>query len=231
MVYMESVTDDIFAVGDGYFQVAFTVVLGFKVGQIVVQSQNVGHGGLFCPCGLYQKRISVEIDNGCPSVSLDPTRVSHISWSPREWFRYEHGQKYELHFDYFDDEANQQLGGHLVATVLMYSLNIEKGGETVFPSSEARERQQKSDDWSDCAKNGYEGKLDFVRNGPQQSGYTVHVSLFDIPSKSSSRDCIDKDPHCPAWGLHGECERNPQYMVGSEDDLGYFRKSCKVCSS
>ncbi|KAL2487385.1 Procollagen-proline 4-dioxygenase [Abeliophyllum distichum] len=55
----------------------------------------------------------------------------------------------------------------------------------------------------------------------------IYVRLFDIPSKSSSRDCIDKDPHCPAWGLHSECERNPQYMVGSEDDLGYCRKSCK----
>ncbi|XP_022892330.1 protein GRAVITROPIC IN THE LIGHT 1-like [Olea europaea var. sylvestris] len=38
-VYMESVTDDIFAAGDGDFRVAFTVVPGFKVGQIVVQSQ------------------------------------------------------------------------------------------------------------------------------------------------------------------------------------------------
>ncbi|KAL2523397.1 putative prolyl 4-hydroxylase 7 [Forsythia ovata] len=147
-----------------------------------------------------EKSMVVYHDSG-ESIESEDRSSSGI-----EWFRYEHGQKYELHFDYFDDEANQQLGGHLVATVLMYSLNIEKGGETVFPSSE-------------------------VRNGPQQSGYTVHVSLFDIPSKSSSRDCNDKDPHCPAWGLHGECERNPQYMVGSEDDLGYCRKSCKVCSS
>ncbi|KAL2473700.1 Plant protein of unknown function [Forsythia ovata] len=38
-VYMESVTDDIFAAGDGDFRVAFTVVPGFKVGHIVVQSQ------------------------------------------------------------------------------------------------------------------------------------------------------------------------------------------------
>ncbi|PIN21437.1 hypothetical protein CDL12_05861 [Handroanthus impetiginosus] len=38
-VYMESVTEDIFASADGGYQVAFTVVPGFKVGQTVVQSQ------------------------------------------------------------------------------------------------------------------------------------------------------------------------------------------------
>ncbi|KAK6124177.1 hypothetical protein DH2020_042086 [Rehmannia glutinosa] len=40
-VYMESVTEDIFAaaVAEGGFKVAFTVVPGFKVGQTVVQSQ------------------------------------------------------------------------------------------------------------------------------------------------------------------------------------------------
>ncbi|KAL8468292.1 hypothetical protein ACS0TY_031508 [Phlomoides rotata] len=38
-VYMESVTEDIFAAADGGPRVAFTVVPGFKVGQTVVQSQ------------------------------------------------------------------------------------------------------------------------------------------------------------------------------------------------
>lgn len=49
---------------------------------------------------------------------------------------YEHGQKYEPHFDYFHDKVNQELGGHRVATVLMYLSDVQKGGETVFPSSE-----------------------------------------------------------------------------------------------
>nr|GMD10806.1 IRK-interacting protein [Ipomoea batatas] len=39
-VYMESVTDEVFA-GAGEFQVAFTVVPGFQVGKIVVQSQGL----------------------------------------------------------------------------------------------------------------------------------------------------------------------------------------------
>jgi len=49
---------------------------------------------------------------------------------------YEHGQKYEPHFDYFMDKINQEIGGHRVATVLMYLSDVDKGGETVFPRSE-----------------------------------------------------------------------------------------------
>ncbi|KAK4760324.1 hypothetical protein SAY87_005217 [Trapa incisa] len=50
--------------------------------------------------------------------------------------RYELGQKYEPHFNYFEDEVNQELGGHRVATVLMYLSDVKKGGETVFTDSE-----------------------------------------------------------------------------------------------
>ena len=49
--------------------------------------------------------------------------------------RYEHGQKYEPHFDYFHDKINQVRGGHRYATVLMYLSTVHKGGETVFPNA------------------------------------------------------------------------------------------------
>ena len=49
---------------------------------------------------------------------------------------YEHGEKYEPHYDYFHDKVNQELGGHRIATVLMYLSNVGKGGETVFPDAE-----------------------------------------------------------------------------------------------
>jgi prolyl 4-hydroxylase len=49
---------------------------------------------------------------------------------------YQNGEKYEPHFDYFHDKKNQVLGGHRIATVLMYLSHVEKGGETIFPNAE-----------------------------------------------------------------------------------------------
>ncbi|TYH54118.1 hypothetical protein ES332_D09G146300v1 [Gossypium tomentosum] len=60
---------------------------------------------------------------------------------------YENGQKYEPHFNYFHDKANQELGGHRIATVLMYLSDVESGGETVFPNAEGKLSQPKDDSW------------------------------------------------------------------------------------
>ncbi|XVF18087.1 hypothetical protein REPUB_Repub10bG0181400 [Reevesia pubescens] len=48
---------------------------------------------------------------------------------------YEVGQKYEPHYDYFNDEFNTKNGGQRIATVLMYLSDVEEGGETVFPAA------------------------------------------------------------------------------------------------
>jgi len=65
----------------------------------------------------------------------------YLCWIPEngediQVLRYEHGQKYDPHYDYFTDKINIVRGGHRIATVLMYLTNVTKGGETVFPSAE-----------------------------------------------------------------------------------------------
>ncbi|KAF0920009.1 hypothetical protein E2562_032493 [Oryza meyeriana var. granulata] len=77
-----------------------------------------------------------------PVVSRIEKRIAAWTFLPEEnaenfqILRYEHGQKYKPHFDYFHDKVNQALGGHRYATVLMYLSTVEKGGETVFPNAE-----------------------------------------------------------------------------------------------
>ncbi|KAG5621658.1 hypothetical protein H5410_006876 [Solanum commersonii] len=166
---------------------------------------------------------------------------------------YEHGQKYEPHYDYFHDKVNQELGGHRVATVLMYLSDVEKGGETIFPNSKAKKSQPKGDDWSDCAKNGYAVK---PRKGDALLFFSLHLNATTDPlslhgscpviegEKWSAtkwihvrsfetlfnNECQDQNPNCSQWAVNGECEKNPLYMVGSGNSVGHCRKSCKVCS-
>ncbi|CAN4082538.1 unnamed protein product [Withania somnifera] len=167
---------------------------------------------------------------------------------------YEHGQKYEPHYDFFMDKINQDIGGHRVATVLMYLSDVERGGETVFPRSEAEESQPKDDDWSDCAKGGYavkprkgdallffslhpnattdsfslHGSCPVIEGEKWSATKWIHERSYDsIPSADT---CVDMHLDCPGWAAVGECDKNPSYMVGSRGFVGRCRKSCDVCS-
>ncbi|KAG6578605.1 putative prolyl 4-hydroxylase 7, partial [Cucurbita argyrosperma subsp. sororia] len=167
---------------------------------------------------------------------------------------YENGQKYEPHFDFFHDKVNQELGGHRIATVLMYLSNVEKGGETIFPNS-AFESQEKDDSWSDCARKGYavkaqkgdallffslhldattdkrslHGSCPVIEGEKWSATKWIHVRSFDKATRISSQDCVDENKNCPSWAKRGECQKNPTYMVGSKGAVGYCRKSCKAC--
>ncbi|KAH0971045.1 hypothetical protein GBA52_023201 [Prunus armeniaca] len=68
-------------------------------------------------------------------------RIANFTFLPVEHgeglqvLHYEVGQKYEPHYDYFQDEFNTGNGGQRIATVLMYLSDVEEGGETVFPAA------------------------------------------------------------------------------------------------
>ncbi|EER94254.1 hypothetical protein BDA96_01G265300 [Sorghum bicolor] len=171
---------------------------------------------------------------------------------------YQNGEKYEPHYDYFHDKNNQALGGHRIATVLMYLSNVEKGGETIFPNAEGKLLQPKDDTWSDCARNGYavkpvkgdallffslhpdattdseslHGSCPVIEGQKWSATKWIHVRSFDLPVKQpgSSDGCEDDNVLCPQWAAVGECAKNPNYMVGTKEAPGFCRKSCKVCA-
>ncbi|XP_008808711.2 probable prolyl 4-hydroxylase 6 isoform X2 [Phoenix dactylifera] len=172
--------------------------------------------------------------------------------------RYEKGQKYDPHFDYFNDKFNIERGGHRFATVLMYLSNVKKGGETVFPFAEGGVSQYKDETWSDCARAGYavkpnkgdallffslhvnattdprslHGSCPVIEGEKWSATKWIHVRNFDRPVRqSSSVGCSDEDERCPEWAAAGECGKNSLYMVGTKDFDGYCRKSCRICES
>lgn len=94
-----------------------------------------------------------------PLVSQIEARIATVSMIPKEngeglqILRYQDGQKYEPHFDYFHDNTNKDAshGGQRIATMLMYLSTPEEGGETVFPNAGNR---VSGPGWSECAKKG-----------------------------------------------------------------------------
>jgi prolyl 4-hydroxylase len=73
------------------------------------------------------------------SLTADATVSGPENAESLQVLRYETGQKYDAHFDYFHDRNNLKLGGQRVATVLMYLTDVNKGGETVFPNAEVHD--------------------------------------------------------------------------------------------
>lgn len=207
--------------------------------------------------GMFLSKAQDEVVAGVESRISAWTFLPVENGESMQILHYENGQKYEPHWDYFHDKANQALGGHRIATVLMYLSNVQKGGETVFPESEIKESQPKAnEDWSECAKKGYavkpkkgdallffslhpnattdalslHGSCPVIEGEKWSATKWIHVRNFDRSnSDNTSDDCKDENENCPTWAASGECTKNPVYMVGSDAGVGYCRKSCKVC--
>ncbi|KAL1807359.1 hypothetical protein ACET3Z_024349 [Daucus carota] len=197
-----------------------------------------------------------------PVVADIEEKIETWSFLPKEngediqVLRYEHGQKYDPHYDFFLDKVNSAKGGHRIATVLMYLSDVEKGGETVFPKAEESSRLKSSIDanLSECGQKGVAVKprkgdaLLFFNLHPKaipdlQSLHAgcpviegekwsatkwIHVGSTD-KTLGADANCTDENDHCALWAALGECQNNPEYMGGTEEQPGYCRRSCKLC--
>ena len=96
--------------------------------------------------------------------------------------RYDKGQKYGPHYDYFDNYVGDKIGnngGQRKATVLMYLDTVEDGGETVFPDSrwanpELQSQQQAETMqglWSKCGARGVAAK---AKKGDAMLFFSLH---------------------------------------------------------
>ncbi|KAL5217386.1 hypothetical protein ABZP36_018070 [Zizania latifolia] len=168
--------------------------------------------------------------------------------------RYEHGEKYEPHLDYFRVKEHSARGGNQMATVLMYLSNVKMGGETVFPDLEAKLTQHKDETWSNCAEGGFavkpvkgnavlffslhlnttvderslHGSCPVIEGEKWSATKWIHVRSFDNRRRFAVK-CEDEDGLYPMWAVAGECAKNPGFMIGSKHYPGFCQKSCNVC--
>ncbi|CAI6009529.1 unnamed protein product, partial [Closterium sp. NIES-65] len=170
-------------------------------------------------------------------------RIAAWTFLPKEHgeaiqiLKYEIGQKYEAHFDYFFDSVNTQMGGHRVATVLMYLSTVEAGGETVFPNAQPRPPTDATA--SECANRGLavkpqkgdallfyslhpDGTTDqsslhascpVIRGEKWSATKWIHVRSFE--ARPLAHGCEDLNPKCEEWAALGECKKNPAMIDGA----------------
>jgi len=130
-------------------------------------STVVGAGGTSVPSTIRTSAgmfLSKAVDKTLENIEY---RIAAASGTPEpngegmQILRYDVGQKYDPHFDYFHDAVNPspKRGGQRMATMLIYLENTEEGGETIFPRGTRSEsfdlpEEGNPHEWSDCTSQG-----------------------------------------------------------------------------
>ncbi|KAG1663378.1 hypothetical protein FOA52_007115 [Chlamydomonas sp. UWO 241] len=125
-----------------------------------------------------------------PTVSRIEDRLSRLTMTSvgqgegLQILRYERGEKYDPHHDYFSHEQADDMGGNRLVTALLYLSDVEEGGETVFPKVPVPKGQTLAAGFSECAMQG-------LANKPRKGDAVVFWSIktdgrFDVASLHGS---------------------------------------------
>ncbi|WIA37951.1 hypothetical protein OEZ86_001328 [Tetradesmus obliquus] len=118
------------------------------------------------------------------------TRLPADHGEPIQVLRYQNGQKYDAHWDWFDDPTHPaDSGENRAATVLMYLGDVEEGGETTLPLGKfIDEGRQRLHSPSECATKG-SGMAVLPRKGDALLFWDMHVDGTRVDRASLHASC------------------------------------------
>jgi len=123
-----------------------------------------------------------------PAVKKFLNRVSQWTALPKDHgediqvLRYETGQQYKPHVDYFDPNIYPQHlehGGQRIASVLCFLNDVEKGGETIFPNPDIKVKPEKGSAvlWFNAHLNGTLDPTSLHGGAPVGEGSMKYVAV------------------------------------------------------
>lgn len=151
---------------------------------------------------------------------------------------------------FFDEwNKSPDRGGQRIATFLSYLETVEEGGETVFPQA-LEKPVYGPEERSECGRKGLSvkpvkgdavlfysatpagmedprsshGSCPVIKGTKWSAAKWMHQTAFN-PGRHNNqapgqKPGTDAHPRCAEWAGHGECEKNPSYM------LQYCKASC-----
>lgn len=158
-------------------------VVDTKTGQHMLDSIRTSYGGAIMRG---QDAVVASIE----ARIAEWTRLPADHGEPIQVLRYQNGQKYDAHWDWFDDPTHPATSEeNRAATVLMYLGEVQEGGETAMPlGTFIDEGKQKLPSASECAKKGT-GMAIAPKKGDALLFWDMHVDGKTVDRASLHASC------------------------------------------
>lgn len=94
--------------------------------------------------------------------------------------RYQPGQQYKQHYDWFEDEYRDKIGGQRQYTFFVYLNDVYDGGETEFPNLGIKVKPKMGDAvfWVNCEKYNKCYDLSLHQGNPPSSGVKYGLNIW-----------------------------------------------------